>query len=342
MFQYLMIKQDRNCKSCSLEEDALENKIVLVLMQLKGISRKTIIRRFALDPDMDCDIATLRSVIEKAGIEDRRIKNISDEDIKSAIDKAEEIIEQSSAEDIHIVTYLNREYPERLRYISDPPTILYYKGNISCLNEMHAVAIIGTREPTGYGIKIARNLGSSFGKRDYVVVSGLAIGCDMYGHEGCLDEHGRTIAVMPCGLDKVYPASNKSLASKILETGGGLISEYPVKTKVFKNLFVERDRLQSGLSDGVLVVETGEWGGTMHTVNYTLDYKRILACYCHPDKYLSEPKTFGNQKLIREGKAMAIGNNDQLEEFRKKMEENKVVTKKIEATQNTIFDYMNK
>ena len=97
MFQYLMIKQDRNCKSCSLEEDALENKIVLVLMQLKGISRKTIIRRFALDPDMDCDIATLRSVIEKAGIEDRRIKNISDEDIKSAIDTAEEIIEQSSA-----------------------------------------------------------------------------------------------------------------------------------------------------------------------------------------------------------------------------------------------------
>ena len=171
---------------------------------------------------------------------------------------------------IQIVTYLDANYPKRLKNIIDQPTVLYYKGNIECLNKKDTVAIIGTREPTEYGVKIARNLGSSFGKRDYVVVSGLALGCDMYGHEGCLDENGTTVAVMPCGLDTVYPAKNKPLAEKILDKGGCLISEYPIKTRVFKNFFVERDRLQSGLSDGVFVIETGEKGGKLHTVGYAL------------------------------------------------------------------------
>lgn len=320
----------------------MDNKIVLVLMQLKGISKKTILKSFSLSPGMECNLGTLRSVIEKAEIEDGRVKSFSEKEIKVAIDKADEIIDQSSALDINIVTYLDKGYPQRLRLISDPPAILYYKGNISCLNEMNVVAIIGTREPTEYGVKIARNLGSSFGKRNYVVVSGLAVGCDMYGHEGCLDEHGKTVAVMPCGLDRIYPASNKSLAMRILEMGGGLISEYPVGTKVFKSLFVERDRLQSGLSDGIMVVETGERGGTMHTVNYALDYDRVLACYNHPSRFMSEPKTFGNQKLIKEGKAMAVGDNDQLDEFRKRMEENRITTKEARVIQGTIFDYMGK
>lgn len=298
----------------------MDNKIVLALMLLKGISRKTILKSFLLSPGMECNLSTFKSIIDKAGIDNRRIKSFSEKEIKAAIDKADEIVEQSLTLDINIVTYFDKGYPERLKFISDPPAILYYKGNISCLTEMNAVAIIGTRKPTEYGAKIARNLGSSFGKRNYVVVNGLAAGCDTYGNEGCLREQGKAVAVMPCGLDKIYPTSNESLARRILEMGGALVSEYPVGTKVFKTLFIERDRLQSGLSDGVMVVETGERGGTMHTVNYALDYGRVLACYNHSSRFLSEPKTFGNQKLIREGKAMAVGNNEQLEEFRKRME----------------------
>lgn len=320
----------------------LRNKIVLVLMQLKGISRKTILKSFVLKPDMECNVDIIKEVIERANIEDGRIKAFSDAEIEEAINKADTIIEESQKQDIRIVTYLDEEYPKRLKNISDPPTVLYYKGNINCLNEMYAVAIIGTREPTEYGVKIARNLGSSFGKRNYVVVSGLALGCDMYGHMGCLDENGKTVAVMPCGLDTIYPAKNKPLAKEILEKGGCLISEYPIKTRVFKNFFVERDRLQSGLSDGVLVVETGEKGGTLHTVGYALEYKRILACYNHPAKYLTEAKTFGNQKLIREGKALAISNDAELIEFRKKMEEKKEESTEIRGAQSTIFDFLKK
>ena len=101
---------------------------------------------------------------------------------------------------------------------------------------------------------------------------------------------------------KKYIQQRIKLAQKILESGGGLISEYPPYSNIFKNYFVDRDRLQSGLSDGVVVVETGEKGKTLHTVGYALEYGMVLACFNHPKKYLAEPKTFGNQKLIKEGK----------------------------------------
>ncbi len=182
------------------------------------------------------------------------------------------------------------------------------------------------------------------GKRGDVVVSGLAIGCDQYGHEGCVKVHGKSVAVLPCGLDKVYPAKNKNLAQKILDNNGCLISEYPIETKVFKNFFIERDRLQSGLSDGVIVVETDIKGGTMHTVGYTLDYKRVLACYKHPDRYLNEPKTFGNQKLIKEKKAISLSNNLELEEFRVKLENlrgnNIQRQENVTIAQRDIFEYL--
>lgn len=316
------------------------NKIVLVLMQLKGINRKTILKNFSLTSGMDCNVDNIINIVQKAGVVDKRIKPFSVEEIEKAIKETDEIIEKSAKQDIKIVTYLDKEYPQRLKNITDPPTVLYYKGDISCFNRMNAVAIIGTREPTEYGIKIARHLGSSFGKSDYIVVSGLALGCDSFGHEGCLNEGGKTFAIMPCGLDEIYPAKNKHLAKQILEKGGGLISEYPINTRAYKNLFVERDRLQSGLCDGVVVVETGETGGTLHTVEYALEYKRVVACYSHPEKYLKETITYGNQKLIKEGKAFPINNDESLFKFRKKMENGEEYSDNMKGIQRTIFDYI--
>lgn len=322
----------------------MKNKIVLVIMQLKGISRKTILKSFVLKPNMECTVEVIADAICKASIKDIKVKQFSELRIQEAIEQADKIIENCKKNDIKIVTYLDNDYPRKLKNISDPPTILYYKGNIEYINELYSVAIIGTREPTEYGMKIAKNLGESFGKRNYVVVSGLAIGCDAGGHEGCLNVMGKTVAVMAGGLDKVYPAKNKQLAQRILDNGGALISEYPPYTNIFKNFFVERDRLQSGLSDGVVVVETGEKGGTLHTVQYAIDYKRVLACYNHPPRYLTEEKTFGNQKLIREGKAMPISNDDELKVFREKIENpvdnEKEVEIGVNGIQTTIFDFV--
>ena len=316
----------------------MKNEIVLAIMQLKGISRKTIFKSFLLKPDMECTMNCIKEAIDKAMIENKKIKSYSELQINEAIQKANGIIQECAKNNINIITFLDDDYPYRLKSISDPPVILYYKGDIKCLSKSNSVAIIGSREPTEYGMRIAKSLGASFGKRDYVVVSGLAIGCDACGHEGCLDENGKTVAVMAGGLDKIYPAKNERLAQRILDSGGCLISEYPPYTSALKSYFVERDRLQSGLSDGVLVVETAEKGGTLHTVRYAIEYNRHLACYNHPPEYLAEEKTFGNQKLIKEGKAMAVSNEDELGEFRKKMEKKE---QQVIETQGTIFDFMN-
>lgn len=320
----------------------MENNIVIVLLQLKGINRKTILKSFELEENTECTLQNIKAQLLKASLKDSRIRSYSDEEIKTACEKANEIIELSNKREVKIVTFLDQEYPVRLKNITDPPAVLYYKGNIRCLNASRVVAIIGTRKPTEYGLKIAKNLGESFGKRNYTVVSGLAIGCDQLGHEGCLEVNGKTAAVMACGLDTIYPAKNKGLAKRILDQGGCLISEYPVGTKVFKNQLVERDRLQSGLSDGVIVVETAEQGGTLHTVNYAIEYERIVGCYKHPDKYLSQKQSTGNQMLIREKKAMAIGTNEELADFRKLMErkKNQLQNGKEIIIQETIFDFM--
>lgn len=322
----------------------MKNKIILVLMQLKGVSRKTILKFSNLTPGMECTVESVEVTINRASMENVKISKFSKTQIEDAVEKADKIIENCKKNDIRILTFLDDEYPYKLQRIPDKPVILYYKGSVDYLNEMCSVAIIGTREPTEYGLKIARKLGSSFGKKGYVVVSGLAIGCDSGGHEGCLDVSGKTVAVMAGGLDKIYPAENKKLAQRILDNGGGLISEYPPYAPMFKGNFVDRDRIQSGLSDGVFVVETAEKGGTLHTVQYAINYNRILACFNHPlDHRPKNDKADGNQKLIREGKAMPISDDDELNDFISKMEKwNKEVKGKEnegDGIQMTIDDY---
>lgn len=322
----------------------MKNEIILALMQLKGISRKTIMKSFSIEANKECTIEYMKEILQRAALSDSRIKRYTEKEIEDAIIKANEIITESKRYDVNIVTFLDDLYPQRLKRISDPPAVLYYKGDISFINRQYAVAIIGTRQPTEHGQKIAKNLGESFGKRKYTVVSGLAVGCDQYGHEGCLDVHGTTVAVMACGLDIVYPAKNKGLANRILKEGGCLISEYPIGTKIFKNQLVERDRLQGGLSDGIIVVETAEKGGTLHTVNYALEYKRLVGCYNHPSIYLSYKQTKGNQMLINMKKAVPIGNDNELIEFRKQMESTrfKESSQEGKVVQETIFDFMEK
>ncbi|MCH8275856.1 MAG: DNA-processing protein DprA, partial [Armatimonadetes bacterium] len=149
----------------------------------------------------------------------------------------------------------------------------------------------------------------------FAIVSGLAHGCDTYGHEGCLEGHGVAVGVLAHGLDRVYPAANRDLAERLLESGGCLVSEYPVGVRPMRAAFAERDRIQSGLSDGVLVIETDVKGGTMHTVRFSRDQGRPLACIDHPEKWLGEEKTMGNQKLIKDGWATPIPDGDALARF---------------------------
>jgi DNA processing protein len=152
-------------------------------------------------------------------------------------------------------------------------------------------------------------------ERGWCVVSGLAEGCDTEGHEGCLAAGGKTIAALAHGFGRIYPAKNKQLAERILESGGALITEYPPGTPPTRSSFIERDRLQSGLSLGIVVVETDIKGGTMHTVRHARDQGRGIAAISHPPEFVKEAKAQGNQQLIKDLIARPLANRDDLFRF---------------------------
>jgi len=170
------------------------------------------------------------------------------------------------------------QYPVQLLSISKPPARLYYKGNIDIINQKHNIAVIGSRRMSRRGIELASWIGYEMGRRGINVVNGLAIGCDTYALRGALSAGGTCAVVMPCGLDQIVPYSNSCLAQKLLLDGGCLISAYPVWTPVRRYQYVERDCLQSGISDGVLVIEAECDSGTMHTVRYAIKQGKRLAC----------------------------------------------------------------
>lgn len=213
------------------------------------------------------------------------------------------IIEQISINDA--------EYPRQLLKVKRPPALLYFRGDISIINEMKNIAVIGSRHVSDKGIKLSYQTGYEVAKRGLNVVNGLALGCDTHALKGALAAGGKCIAVMPCGLDQVVPKSNIKLAEELLRKGGCFISEYPTGTLVQKYQYVERDRLQSGISEGIIVIEAEENSGTMHTVNYSFKQGKCLACYDSTQlEYVS-----GNRWMEKRLDAKTIGNTEDLETF---------------------------
>lgn len=312
-------------------------KAILALMQLNGVSRKTIINNIPVSKDTEYSLAGLSKVLEEARSNAKRIKEYSEEELSAAINETEKICDNCRKLDIKILSFLDDEYPLLLKRSSDPPSIIYYMGDLSYVNTMDAVAIIGTREPSDFGAKVAFKLGESYARRGFVDVSGLAIGCDTEGHKGCLNAGGKTIAVLAGGLDSIYPAANKDLAEEIIKKGGALLSEYPPYSVVYRGAFVERDRIQAALSCGVMVIETREQGGTLHAVKYSEEYDRLVACFKHTGKYTEIEQASGNRMLVIEGKAVYVGNDDELDEYCKKLREKGKALRKTD-TEDTLGD----
>lgn len=201
---------------------------------------------------------------------------------------------------IHMLSIYDENYPRLLRNISDPPVVLHVKGNLEVLSKP-SVAVVGTRRPKPNTFDFARYLSNRLADRDVVIVSGLALGIDTAAHVGVLSSNHpeNTIAVLGHGLgEKIYPAENASLAERILERGGALVSEYEVDVGVTPYNLVDRDRLQSGLSSAVIVIETSKDGGSMHTAKFCVQQERQL--------YAVDIPASGNQILIQENRYSAI------------------------------------
>lgn len=200
---------------------------------------------------------------------------------------------------IHKITLSTSDVPEKLRNIPSPPKQLFAMGNnVNELLEKPCITIIGSRKVSAYGREVTLGLAGELAKAGVVIISGLALGVDSLAHKAALDAGGLTIAVLPTGLDKIYPATHRDLARQILQQGGALVTEYPEGTNVYKTNFIARNRIASGLGDALLITEAAEKSGTLHTANFALEQGRpVLAV---PGN-ITSPTSAGTNNLIKTG-----------------------------------------
>jgi DNA processing protein len=211
---------------------------------------------------------------------------------------------------VKVITFLDKDYPENLKNIYDPPVVLYVKGKILPEDKL-AIAIVGSRLASFYGLQTAEKLGFELGSRGVTIVSGLARGVDSASHKGALKAKARTLAVLGSGLANIYPEENKDLAEKISESGA-VISEFPMATIPDRGNFPKRNRVISGLSLGVVCVEAAEKSGALITCDSALEQGREV--FAVPGK-VDSMTSKGTNKLIKQGAKLAQGAEDILEEL---------------------------
>jgi DNA processing protein len=196
-----------------------------------------------------------------------------------------------------ILTRADAAYPQRLLEIYDPPAVLWMRGDASLLARP-GIAVVGTRQPSPYGAGMAEMLSRDLANRGLVILSGMARGVDSAAHKGALDAGGKTVAVWGTGIDVVYPKENKKLAERIVESGGAVVSEFPLGTFPAPQNFPLRNRILSGMSIGVLVVEAGEYSGTRITARCAMEQNRDV--YAVPGN-VTNKNAWGPNTLIKQG-----------------------------------------
>jgi DNA processing protein len=290
----------------------IQTEYIIKSLCLPKVGRKTAFKLFNnLSFNLSNDNDWIDFITEQSPL--LRLPEYASNDFDMALKKYDNIQSKSEKANIKCISFYDSDYPVLLKSIPDSPIILNYVGDYSIVNTMPTLAIIGTREPSEFGYQSGIRISELFTGFGFNIISGLAIGCDTAGHKGCLNKNGKTTAVLAHGLDKIYPKDNKALAQQIVDNGGLLISEYFVEQSPLANYFVERDRIQAGLSLGIFVVETDIKGGTMHTVKFATEANRIVSALNHPVDKLNHSKTNGNQFLIKEKKAIPIGNPNDIE-----------------------------
>ncbi|GHV78476.1 DNA processing protein DprA [Spirochaetia bacterium] len=209
------------------------------------------------------------------------------------------------------IAYGDDEYPPLLREVFDPPLLLFYRGVLPN-PEQPLTAVVGTRRPSGHAAAQAYDIGRDLGRGGMPVVSGLALGIDALAHRGNMDGGAPTVAVLGSGLDEVYPASNRMLARRILESGGVLLSEYPPGTAPFKWNFPARNRIIAGLARGVVIVEAPERSGALITARFALEQNRDLMV---ASAGVASPLGAGTKKLAEDGARVITGAAEIFEEW---------------------------
>lgn len=269
-------------------------KELLFLKNIKGVGNSKINKNYI---DLVTESENYIDLISN----DKITSKFSKENIVNACSKTEKIYgEVINDPEITIITLFNELYPDKLNDMGDKkPVFLYVKGNLEALSKPN-MAVIGTRKPSENSQIFEKELVKAvLDNSDRAIISGLALGCDKIAHETTILEKKVTIAILPSGLNKIAPASNKGLADEIIANGGCLVSEYEPNKKAEKGYFVERDQIVAAFSDINFVIQCGEKSGTMHTVNATINYKNIDSIY-HRDLYVYLPNELSKENYIED------------------------------------------
>ncbi len=264
-----------------------------------------------------------QSLSKVPSLNEKDIDNILNKDIRKI---NEERYEKHIEKGIKIVFPCEKEYPSRLKELYDKPFVLYYKGELP-KEDRPSVAIIGARKCTEYGRYNARELGRILSLANVNVISGLAYGIDSEAHRGAVMAGGNTYAILAGDVDRCYPYSNYNLYMDIMR-GGGIISEFGLGKATTSGMFPLRNRIVSGLSDVVIVVEAGNKSGSLITVSHALNQNRLV--YAIPGR-INDTQSEGCNRLIAEGAGVIVSYNELLEELGLTVSKNKVCEKNIIA-----------
>lgn len=270
------------------------DELTIVYLDYKGVSRKKIHELLKLDKSIYEVVSNLSSKAREI-IGEKKLENFSNINLKEELDKLNEYLIKT---EINVSTTIGDDFPLFLREIPDPPVIIYYYGDLEIVNSPYIIGIVGTRKPTYYGKtatdKFVRVL---VGEANFVTVSGLAYGIDSEVAKKTLEYNGKHIAILGGGLKKLYPKSNIGLAEKIIENGGLVMSEYFPTLSPAQYTFPDRNRLISGLSHGVLVVEAGVNSGSLITATCAINQGKEL--FVIPADIDNE-NNLGSNQLIEE------------------------------------------
>jgi len=245
----------------------------------------------------------------------RHVEGITKEAVAALDDKdltfAEAVMESCRRENLHILTFQDAAYPSKLKNIADPPVLLYYKGTLPDFDALPVIGVVGTRKASAYGMQTAKRMGYQIAKCGGIVVSGMAYGIDGMAMSGALTAGEITVGVLGCGADIVYPLSNRALFRDV-EQYGCILSEFAPGTQPAKWTFPKRNRIISGLSNGVLVVEAPEGSGALITANHALEQGRDV--FVVPGN-IDQPGFVGSHRLLRDGATLVSSGWDILSDY---------------------------
>jgi len=246
--------------------------------------------------------------LEAAGMQAAGAQSIA---LGESLQKADEELAKAAAAGVAIVSPDCAAYPQPLLHIYDPPIVLYVRGDVETLSRP-GIAVVGTRHPTPYGSGMAERLSCDLAARGLIIFSGMARGVDSAAHRGAVNVKGKTVAVFGTGVDRIYPRENQKLSEQILGSGGALISEFPLGTSPTPQNFPIRNRIISGLSIGVLVIEAGEYSGTRITARCALEQSREV--FAVPGN-VTNKLSWGPNTLIKQGAKLVATWEDVWEEL---------------------------